>query len=66
VNAQGGKYGNVLQAASANGREAVVALLLQNGAIVNVQGEYYGNALQSASAFGHEAVVALLLQNMAK
>jgi hypothetical protein len=32
VNAQGGKYGNALQAASGERHEAVVALLLENGA----------------------------------
>ncbi|RYC82126.1 hypothetical protein BFJ63_vAg14987 [Fusarium oxysporum f. sp. narcissi] len=38
VNAQGGFYGNALQAASLNGRLEVVQLLLNNGADVNTQG----------------------------
>ncbi|PVH67796.1 ankyrin, partial [Cadophora sp. DSE1049] len=62
VNAQGGRYGNALQAASAKGYEAIVALLLEKGADVNAQGGRYGNALQVASAEGHEAIVALLLE----
>ena len=35
VNAQGGCYGNALQAASAGGHEAVVRLLLDRGAITS-------------------------------
>ncbi|RYP75133.1 hypothetical protein DL771_002594 [Monosporascus sp. 5C6A] len=56
-----GYYGNALQAASANGHEKVVKLLLSKGADVNAQGGTYGNALQEASANGHEKVVKLLL-----
>jgi hypothetical protein len=69
VNAQGGYYGNALQAASVRGHEAVVRLLLDRGVDVNTQGGYdvnaqggfYGNALKAASVRGHEAVVRLLL-----
>jgi ankyrin repeat protein len=61
VNAQGGKYGNALQAASARGHKAVVKMLLDKGTDVNAQGGHYGNALQAASEGGHEAVVRLLL-----
>ena len=62
VNAQGGKYGNALQAASYGGHEKVVELLLGEGADVNAQGGgEYGNALQAASVKGHEKVVELLL-----
>jgi hypothetical protein len=63
VNAQGGKFGYALQAASLNGNEAVVRLLIENGADVNAQGGEYGNALQAASRNGSEAVVRLLLEN---
>ncbi|RMZ87128.1 hypothetical protein DV736_g5644, partial [Chaetothyriales sp. CBS 134916] len=44
VNAQGGEYGNALQAASYRGHETVVQMLLEKGADVNTRG-YYGNAL---------------------
>ena len=66
VNAQGGRYGNALQAASSEGHEAVVKLLLEKGAEVNAQGGFYGNALQLASSEGHEAVVKLLLEQGAE
>ena len=45
VNAEGGYYGNTLQAASAEGHGTVVWLLLQKGADVNAQGGDYDNAL---------------------
>jgi ankyrin repeat domain-containing protein 50 len=45
VNAQGGYYGNALQAALSGGHEKVVQLLLEKNADVNAQGGYYGNAL---------------------
>ncbi|KAK5075725.1 hypothetical protein LTR70_010046 [Exophiala xenobiotica] len=57
VNAQGGEYGNALQAALANGHEKVVQMLLEQGADVNAQGGKHGNALQAASLGGHERVV---------
>ena len=65
VNAQGGKYGNALQAASSRGHEAIVKMLLENGANINAQGGTYGNALHAASFEGHEAIVKLLLENRA-
>ncbi|KAF2818579.1 ankyrin, partial [Ophiobolus disseminans] len=61
VNAQGGKYGNALQAASDGGHEQVVKLLLEKNADVNAQGGFCGNALQATSVGGHEQVVKLLL-----
>jgi ankyrin repeat protein len=61
ANAQGGEYGNALQAASAGGHEKVVQQLLDKGADVNAQGGPHGNALQAASAGGHEKVVQRLL-----
>jgi Ankyrin repeats (3 copies) len=62
VNAQGGYYGNALQAASAGGHDQVVQRLLEQGADVNAQGGYYGNALQAASLRGHDQVVQRLLE----
>jgi hypothetical protein len=38
VNAQGGKYGNALQAASWGGNKKVVQLLLDKSAEANAQG----------------------------
>ncbi|SLM38718.1 ankyrin repeat domain containing protein [Lasallia pustulata] len=37
VNAQGGEYGNALQAASERGHDQVVRMLLDKGADVNAQ-----------------------------
>jgi hypothetical protein len=50
VNAQGGRDGNALQAASAGGHVELVQLLLEKGADVKAQGGSDGNALQAASA----------------
>ncbi|CAG7989484.1 unnamed protein product [Penicillium nalgiovense] len=75
VNAQGGFFGNALQAASFgffNGGaqeeyyeravdEKMVQALLDHGADVNAQGGKYGNALQAASEAGHEEVIQILL-----
>lgn len=61
VNAQGGSYGNALQAASREGHEKTVELLLDKGADIDAQGGNYGNALQAASHKGNEKVVQLLL-----
>ncbi|KAF2022276.1 hypothetical protein BU24DRAFT_405156 [Aaosphaeria arxii CBS 175.79] len=58
VNAQGGHYGNALQAALAKGYIAM--LLLDKGADVNAQGGFYGNALQAALAKGYNDIVMLL------
>ena len=43
VNAQGGKYGNALQAATLVGDEAVVRPPVDRGADVNAHGGEYGN-----------------------
>ncbi|KFY05580.1 hypothetical protein V492_08436 [Pseudogymnoascus sp. VKM F-4246] len=61
VNAEGGRFGHALQAASAAGHEQTVRLLLDKGADVNAEGGRYGRALQAASAKGHEQIVRLLL-----
>ncbi|GAB7353871.1 hypothetical protein MBLNU459_g4229t2 [Dothideomycetes sp. NU459] len=66
ANAQGGRYGNALQAASMNGHKQVVKQLLAAGAEVNAQGGDYDNALLAASARGHPQVVKQLLTAGAK
>ncbi|KAK4220982.1 ankyrin repeat-containing domain protein, partial [Podospora fimiseda] len=52
---------NALQAASSEGHQEIVKLLLDKGADVNAQGGFYGNALQAASSEGHQQIVKLLL-----
>jgi hypothetical protein len=63
INAQGGCYGNALQAAAAWGSEMVVRSLLNSGADINAQGGDYGNALRAAAALGNEMMVRLLLDS---
>ena len=48
ANAQGGLFGNALQAASERGHEKVAQMLLDAGAEVNAQGGESGNALYAA------------------
>ncbi|KAJ5433545.1 uncharacterized protein N7458_012701 [Penicillium daleae] len=62
VNAQGGRFGNAVQAASYHGYKGVVRLLLEEGANVNTQGGDYGNSLYAAALQGHKGVVQLLLE----
>jgi hypothetical protein len=61
VNAQGGEYGNALQAASYQGHNQVVQILLAKGADVNAPGGLHGNALYVASQGGYDQVVQMLL-----
>ena len=61
INAQGGRRGNALQAASAWGHVDVVNLPLDNGADVNAMGGVLGGALHAASWNGYEKVVKMLL-----
>ncbi|KAK1641297.1 hypothetical protein BDP81DRAFT_131052 [Colletotrichum phormii] len=61
IQAQGGMYGNALQATSLEGHKEVIQMLLDKGADVNAQGGKYGNALQAASLEGHKEVVQMLL-----
>ena len=55
-----------MHSASYKGNEAVVKLLLENGAKVNAEGGKYGNALQAALYRGNKAIVKLLLENGAE
>jgi ankyrin repeat protein len=66
INAQGGYYGNALQAASYRGHEQIVEILLNKGADVNAQGGIYRNALQAASYGGHKRIVEILLDKSAE
>jgi ankyrin repeat protein len=66
VNAQGGEYGNALQAASYRGHAEIVQLLLNKGANVNAQGGEYGNTLYDASYRGDVKIVQLLLDKGAE
>lgn len=63
VNAQGGDYGNALQAASYGGHREIGTLLSDKGADVNAQGGLYGNAPQAASQRGYQKTVELLQRN---
>lgn len=65
VNAQGGRCGNALQAASSRGHDKIVQLLLDKNADINAQGGLYGNALYAASTQGHNKIVQMLLDNNA-
>ncbi|KXH45551.1 pfs domain-containing protein [Colletotrichum salicis] len=61
IHAQGGEYGNALQAASFNGNKEVIQILLDKGADIHAQGGHFGNALQAASFNGHKDVIQILL-----
>ena len=61
INAQGGEYSNVLQAASLGGYKEVVQMLVNKGADINAQGSFYSNVLQAALLGGHKEVVQMLL-----
>jgi ankyrin repeat protein len=61
INAQSGRYSNVLQAASSEGHEFVVWFLLENGAGVDSQGNGCGNAFQAASHKDRVEIVCDLL-----
>lgn len=51
INAQGGFYGNALVAASYEGHEKVVEILLAAGADMDGQG-HFGDSIQAAAATG--------------
>ncbi|KAJ7253943.1 ankyrin repeat-containing domain protein [Mycena rebaudengoi] len=63
MNADGGEYGNALQAASCLGHIEVVRLLLESGADVNAEVEEYDSALEIALARGQMDIVNQLLES---
>jgi ankyrin repeat protein len=63
VNARGGVFGNVLQAAVARGCTTIVELLLERGADVDARGGRSYDALQAALDQENQAIAALLLKN---
>lgn len=62
VNMQGGRYGNMLQAASTRGHVEIVRQLFKYGANVNTQGGRWGNALYAAFTSGCTEIVQQLLE----
>ena len=60
INARGGFHDTALMAASIEGHENIVQLLLDRGAEVNAEGGKYGFALQATSFMGQKNVVQLL------
>ncbi|KAI5848526.1 hypothetical protein DFP73DRAFT_629907 [Morchella snyderi] len=63
VNAQGGHYGNALQAAVVHCDQEVVKFLIESGADVNAQGGHYGSALQAAVVHCDQEVVEFLIES---
>lgn len=64
VNAQGGLYGNPLQAAASRWKSLeLVQFLVEKGAIINAQGGHFGYSLQAAAWEGELDVVKFLLEN---
>lgn len=66
VNAQCGRHGSALQAASARGHLEVIEMLIEAGVDINAKFNtygIYGSVLQAASAGGHLEVMRLLLKN---
>ncbi|KAF5488745.1 Ankyrin repeat domain-containing protein 50 [Colletotrichum fructicola] len=61
VNAEGGHYGNALQAAAFQGYANIVSHLLKGGANVDAQGGQYKTALAAAVEASNEDVTKILL-----
>ncbi|KAF9061831.1 ankyrin repeat-containing domain protein [Rhodocollybia butyracea] len=62
INAQGGEYETVLQAAVSSGQEIVVHHLLEYRVGVNSRSELYPRALSVATAEGHQPITLDLLE----
>ncbi|KAK6843411.1 hypothetical protein PG987_004271, partial [Apiospora arundinis] len=61
INAQGGHYGNALQAASFQGHEAIVRLMLEKGADWTAPTQSELMPLHASLRYGHVSVIQLLL-----
>ena len=61
VNAQGGHYGNALQAASIGGHEKVVQMLLMPGRMSMLKEDTMAMHCRRHQSGGHEKVVQMLL-----
>jgi ankyrin repeat protein len=67
VNAQGGHFGNALQASCYLGNDVIAEKLLESGADINAFGGEYGSALQAAAAKAYgDARLPILLSNGAE
>ena len=66
VNVEGGRYGTALQAATVNGDEATVVLLLQHGAHVNKLGGFHNHSLLAALHGTHLSIAQRLLEHNAR
>lgn len=63
VHAQGGRFGDALQAAAIGEEIGVIKLLMEKGVGVNVQGGKYGNTLQAAALTGKVDSIQLLIES---
>ena len=62
INATGGHFGNLIQAAAFAGRETMVRWLIDQEVDIHAEGRY-GSTLRAASLGGHNAVVHVLLDH---
>lgn len=63
VNTQGRYYGNALQAASFEGHDSTVKILLEARANVNAEGGVYDNALQATAVWRRDSIVKILVES---
>ncbi|KAI9763081.1 MAG: hypothetical protein M1840_000928 [Geoglossum simile] len=63
INAQGGYYGNPLQAALARSLGELAPMLLEKGADVNASGGQFGHPLQAAARYASPRTVQLLVDH---
>lgn len=61
IHAQGGRYGNALQAAAFGGKDQTIRVMIERGASVTPSGGKYGSALQAAAYKGRRMTAKLLI-----